>query len=179
MIILDVGCGRNKVKGAIGIDVNPQSDADIIHDLNKFPWPFRDNEFDLIICHDVLEHLDDVIKVMEEIWRISRDEALVKIQVPSASGFTLFSDPTHKQGFTSRTFDYFIEGCGAYRFRYSHAKFRLVDVRYKKRGANFLDEVLIFLSNKFKDTYEARFMWIYPIPTLCFQLKVDKGTKQK
>jgi hypothetical protein len=44
MKILDVGCGKNKRKGAIGIDIDPNSDADVIHDLNIFPWPFNDNE---------------------------------------------------------------------------------------------------------------------------------------
>ena len=33
--VLDVGCSRNKVSGAIGIDIDPKSQADIIHDLNQ------------------------------------------------------------------------------------------------------------------------------------------------
>jgi hypothetical protein len=35
--ILDVGCGQNKFPGAIGIDANPRSHADVIHDLGNFP----------------------------------------------------------------------------------------------------------------------------------------------
>ena len=31
--ILDVGCGQNKYPGAIGIDSNPRTSADVIHDL--------------------------------------------------------------------------------------------------------------------------------------------------
>ena len=65
--VLDLGCGRAKFPGSIGVDSNPESDADIIHDLNKFPYPFHDNEFDVIRCIDILEHLDDVVRVMEEI----------------------------------------------------------------------------------------------------------------
>jgi hypothetical protein len=34
--ILDVGCGQNKFPGAIGIDANRLSHADVIHDLGVF-----------------------------------------------------------------------------------------------------------------------------------------------
>src|SRR6266511_3157182 len=59
--ILDVGCGQNKYPGAIGIDSNPRSNADVIHDLGILPYPFADNEFDEIICRHVIEHVPDVM----------------------------------------------------------------------------------------------------------------------
>jgi len=34
--ILDVGCGWNKTPGAIGMDANPKTHADVIHDLARF-----------------------------------------------------------------------------------------------------------------------------------------------
>jgi hypothetical protein len=40
-----MGCGNRKVAGAVGIDVSPDSQADIIHDLNSFPYPFPSIEF--------------------------------------------------------------------------------------------------------------------------------------
>ena len=67
MKILDLGCGKRKHKGAIGIDSEKDSAADIIHDLNKFSYPFKNNTFDLIYCYDILEHLDNIIKVIEEL----------------------------------------------------------------------------------------------------------------
>ena len=85
MKILDVGCGTNKYPGAIGIDVDPNSAADIVHDLNSFPYPFYDNQFDKIICHNVLEHINDVPRTMEEIWRIGKNEAIVEIIAPFPS----------------------------------------------------------------------------------------------
>jgi len=63
--ILDVGCGTAKVKGAIGLDIAPLPGVDVVHDLNKFPWPFENGTFDEIYMLDVIEHLDDTIGVME------------------------------------------------------------------------------------------------------------------
>ena len=37
MKILDFGCGKRKQKGATGIDISKDTDADVIHDLNVFP----------------------------------------------------------------------------------------------------------------------------------------------
>ncbi len=59
--ILDVGCGQNKYPGAIGIDSNPRTKADVIHDLGNVPYPFQENEFDEIICRHVIEHVPDVM----------------------------------------------------------------------------------------------------------------------
>lgn len=69
MKILDFGCGNNKTKGAIGLDKRTNSQADIIHDFDKFPYPFDDNEFDIIICNNSLEHVKYLEKTLLEFWR--------------------------------------------------------------------------------------------------------------
>ena len=79
---IDLGCGMRKEKGAIGIDINPATKADIIHDLNVFPYPLEDNKFDIIFCYDILEHLADTVRVMEEIYRFAKPNAIVIIKVP-------------------------------------------------------------------------------------------------
>ena len=43
MKVLDVGCGVNKTEGAVGLDSNPRTAADVIHDLGELPYPFADN----------------------------------------------------------------------------------------------------------------------------------------
>src|SRR5207253_1870793 len=70
--ILDVGCGWNKMPGAIGIDANPKTHADVIHNLGDVPYPFADDEFDEIICRHVIEHVPDVIAFVGELHRITR-----------------------------------------------------------------------------------------------------------
>ena len=53
--VLDIGCGTNKVPGAIGMDVNPRTAADVIHDLDDLPYPFAENEFSEVIGRHVIE----------------------------------------------------------------------------------------------------------------------------
>jgi len=72
MNTLDVGCGNFKAPGAVGIDFNPSTAADIVHDLNRYPWPLEDNTFDRIVCRHIVEHVTDMVHFMEEIHRVGR-----------------------------------------------------------------------------------------------------------
>ena len=96
MEILDLGCGKRKQKGAIGIDISKDTDADVIHDLNVFPYPFTDNEFDYVYADNVIEHLDNVVKVLEELHRISKNGATIKIIVPFFRSHYAFINPTQE-----------------------------------------------------------------------------------
>lgn len=106
---LDIGCGKYKQDGAIGIDHSDLPEIDIKHDLNIFPWPLKESSFSEIHCYHVLEHVQDVVRFMQEIYRVSEDGAKVYIKVPHAScSKSLWTDPTHYRGFTTRSFlDYF------------------------------------------------------------------------
>ncbi len=106
--ILDVGCGNHKVPGATGVDFLKIPGVDIVHDLNKFPYPFKENTFDVIYANQVLEHLDaDLDRILFELCRICKPGGKIKITVPHALSVGAFSDPTHKRFFTYFTFDYF------------------------------------------------------------------------
>lgn len=94
---LNLGSGEFLKPGYINVDLYSISEPDIRHDLNQLPYPFLDNEFDLIEADHVLEHLHDVFAVMREIHRIGKQGALVWIRVPHFSrGFT---HADHKRGF--------------------------------------------------------------------------------
>ena len=51
----------------------------IVHDLSEFPYPFKDDEFELVFASHVLEHLDNPQKALYEMLRIGR---VVEIYVP-------------------------------------------------------------------------------------------------
>jgi SAM-dependent methyltransferase len=127
---LDVGCGIRKYPGAIGIDANPASAADVICDLDRFPYPFADRTFDSLRAIHVIEHLTDVIRSMEEFHRLVKPGGRVRIETPHYTDFSSFCDPTHKHHLNSFSFRYFGENHGGFGY-YTDAKFREISVRVK------------------------------------------------
>jgi hypothetical protein len=55
---LDIGCGANKMPGFIGIDMLDLPGVDIIHDLQKTPWPIPENTVQTAVCSHLVEHID-------------------------------------------------------------------------------------------------------------------------
>jgi SAM-dependent methyltransferase len=106
--ILDVGCGQNKFAGAIGIDANPRSHADVIHDLGVFPYPFANDQFDLIVCRHVIEHVPDVMGFVTELHRITKAGGHLKIVTPHYTNPDWATDPTHRNHFNSYSFTCFM-----------------------------------------------------------------------
>lgn len=125
---LDVGCGINKYPGAIGIDSNPVSRADVIVNLEKFPWPFANGSFENVRAIHVIEHLADVVAAMEEFHRLLRPGGVLRIETPHYTDYSSFCDPTHKQHLNSFSFRYFGEKHGGFGY-YSQARFREKSVR--------------------------------------------------
>ena len=102
MRILDLGCGDNKVEGAVGLDNIAQIGVNIVHDLLHFPYPIESNEFDTIYLRHVIEHfnIDKINKIMNECYRILKKDGQLFINVPHVFSIAAFTDPTHKQYFT-------------------------------------------------------------------------------
>jgi SAM-dependent methyltransferase len=128
--ILDVGCGIKKAPGAIGIDRNPASAADVLCDLDRFPYPFRNDSFDALQAVHVIEHVSDVLRTMEEFHRLVRGGGRVRLTTPHYTDFSSFCDPTHRWHLNSFSFRYFGEDHGGFGY-YSRARFREVSVRVR------------------------------------------------
>lgn len=108
--ILDVGCGTNKTKGAIGLDNNPRTAADVIHDLGVIPYPFPDNEFDLVVSNHVVEHVPDVMAFIRELHRVTRNGGRIRLLTPHYTNPDFPNDPTHRNHINSYTFNTFMAG---------------------------------------------------------------------
>ena len=130
MKILDVGCGIRKYPGSIGIDRNLSSNADVICDLDHFPYPFADRSFDSLRAIHVIEHVADVIKTMEEFHRLVRAGGEVFIVTPHYTDFSSFCDPTHRWHLNSFSLRYFGQDHGGFGY-YSPVRFEEISVRVK------------------------------------------------
>lgn len=109
--ILDVGCGRGFyvnalskypfVKKVYGVDVSSSyisiakktknSKANFIK-ASIYKLPFKDKEFDLVICSEVLEHLKKEYAGLREIRRVLKHGGILLITVPNEN-FPFLWDP--------------------------------------------------------------------------------------
>jgi hypothetical protein len=108
---LNLGCGLKKIEGFVNVDISPTVKPDQIVDLNQFPWPFADNEFDHIVAKDIIEHLGetskDFISAIKEMYRISHNGAIWEVQAPHWRCDIAIDDPDHKRLITMGMFNLF------------------------------------------------------------------------
>ena len=119
---IDMKKSSNNIKW-INVDFIKRRGIDIVHNLEKFPYPFKDNSIDYILMDNILEHLKDTIKVMEELYRISKPNTIIEIIVPHYSSAGAFSSLTHKRYFGSQSFND-LERTNWQ--KYSHAQFKIL-----------------------------------------------------
>jgi len=105
---IDLACGNNKYKGYRGVDITKKdTEADIIHDLTIYPWPFEDNSIDKIICSHYIEHEKDLIAFMNELYRVMKVGATAGITGPYYKSIRCWQDPTHVRAITENSMLYF------------------------------------------------------------------------
>ena len=127
-VVLDLGCGDKKVPGAFGLDIVDRAGVDLVHDLEAVPYPLPESCGDEIHLNHVLEHFENPLVILEEVWRLARPGGRVLIRTPHYSGTYAWVDPTHRRTFSAKSFYYF--GENPYSF-YTHARFHVVRVRLK------------------------------------------------
>jgi len=104
---INLGAGADIRHGYINHDIVQLSGIDIVHDLNIYPWPWIDASVDEFVAKDLLEHLNDFMAAMEEIYRIMKPGGILLITVPYWNSVSCHADPTHRRGFHELTFRFF------------------------------------------------------------------------
>lgn len=101
---LNLGCGSDHLEGWCNVDCHAACQPDVVHDLERIPWPFEDDTADEILLQHVLEHLGSTpqafLDVMRELWRVSCAEAQIRIRVPHPLHQDFRTDPTHVRAIT-------------------------------------------------------------------------------
>lgn len=114
-LILDMPCGRGfylnmfryvsgcRLVGAeldwpvlqkAGRHVGHLPDIDLVN-ANIYALPFADNHFDGVILSEILEHIEDDVAGLKEIYRVMKPGAVVAITVPNAN-YPFWWDPINK-----------------------------------------------------------------------------------
>jgi len=101
---LNFGCGADIKKGWDNVDIQESPKLTKSFDFNKFPYPIKDDIYDYIYVKNVLEHLNEPDKVLDELWRICKPKAIIEIIVPHYTNKGAYSDMQHKHFFNEDCF---------------------------------------------------------------------------
>ncbi|MCX6737835.1 MAG: methyltransferase domain-containing protein [Candidatus Parcubacteria bacterium] len=98
-IKINIGAGGEELLGFKTIDIDETAKPDIVCDIEK-GLPLEDNSVDEIRCSHTLEHINNIIFVLKEFYRVCKNGAKITIVVPLMDA----SDMTHVRFFNEHTF---------------------------------------------------------------------------
>lgn len=117
---LDLGCGIGDFitfrPNTIGVDVNSEivtwckgQGLSVSH-MKQDELPFPENSFDSVVMDNVLEHIENPEKILEEVQRVLRPQGVFLVGVPGIKGYS--SDPDHKVFYDEALLAQTIESAG-------------------------------------------------------------------
>ena len=178
-VVLELGCGKKKRQGAIGIDRIDLPEVDIVADVEEGLGFLPDGCVDEIYARSFFEHIQNFEKLMSEIVRVLAKGGKVFVFVPHFSNPYYYSDPTHKRSFGLYSFYYFVDS--KYQLKrkvpsyYFDTKIRIVSQKLVFDSPFFFGRIIkkiagaIFnLSRFFQEWYEEDFCYIFP----CYGIEI-------
>ena len=143
--ILHLGCGVRPMAGAVNHDKVAHSPwVDVAHDLEAFPWPWGNEQFDRIVALDVMEHLHcEVHEWLDECWRILRPDGHLVLRLPAWDHECGHRDPTHRWFAHPETFAFWdkrtewYRNYGSYYYKQSNRWWETELVERRDAGANW------------------------------------------
>ena len=186
-VIIEMGCGPDKMEGAIGIDIIDLQGVDYVADLEKGLSFLPDNSVDEYHSRHVLEHVGNFEQLMKEIYRTLKPGGKKYIAVPHFSNPYYYSDYTHKRFFGLYSFEYFNRPENQLKRKvpsfYVNFHFRVVKRRlifnsptfplrhfFKKR----ILENFFNMSSWWQELYEEWFCYIFPCQEVQYVIQPEK-----
>jgi len=108
-LLLDISPIPNKQKGFLGMAERKHPNVDIVHDLERFPWPLKNESCHIIIGHFIIQKIKPWLMVdfMNELWRIIKSGGQLALSMPYAGSPGYWSDPLNCNACNESTFFYF------------------------------------------------------------------------
>lgn len=103
---IDLGCGRKKKEGFIGVDQYAMEGVDHVLQIGSEKWPFDDNAVDEAYANHFLEHLTNLnganerVHFFNELYRVLKTGGKARINIPHWNSDRYYGDPTHKEPFS-------------------------------------------------------------------------------
>jgi SAM-dependent methyltransferase len=162
---LNIGCGTDIRQGWVNLDSVALAGVDVCHDITNVPLPFPDETFEVILCKDVLEHVE-YIPVLKDLYRILQPGGRIHIQVPHFTSKDACGDPTHRNFFTVQTFKYFTrQHMRHYYFDFAFSRIERIWLSFDKRPGyfwNYLLEPMVNMHIRLLNFYEGSPLRLFP-----------------
>lgn len=178
-VILELGCGRKKMPGAIGVDKIDLPGVDIVADMENGLDFIPTASVDEIYALNCLEHIRSFEKLMREIVRVLKKGGRTIVHVPHFSCPYYYSDPTHTRFFGLYSFYYFVDQKHQLKRKvpdyYFDTKIRIISQRlifdspflFRKIIKRSMG-VILNLSRSLQEFYEENLCYIFP----CYGIEV-------
>ena len=140
---LILGCGPRHVRqpGEILVDIREFPNVDVVHDLDRYPWPFEDSSMMGIAAVHVVEHLKKMLlPFMNESWRILQPGGSLYIETPLAgvNPDLEWCDPTHVRCYRIHTFVNYFSPEGVKRFGYTDRAWNFFHLHHRKQDDSLI-----------------------------------------
>lgn len=178
-VIIDIGCGDDKVPNSIGIDIVKLDSVDILASADAPRLPFQTNSIDTVYCNHIIEHLESVVDFVEELCRVVRPKGEIVIRTPHFTSYGAYTDPTHQQFFGYYSFDYFCNEEEAADVAYPW--YTDVQVSILERHISFpksvqkWNHILERVANRYPQLYEMSVLRAFPAGEMYYRLRVESG----
>jgi SAM-dependent methyltransferase len=106
MVRLNIGAGKTYLPGFTNVDIAPH--AELTLDMSTDKLPFEDDSVDLVFSYGTLEHIEDYLAALREIYRVLKHGAPFLLSVPYVSlTYNHQVNPYHLHDFNEKSFDFF------------------------------------------------------------------------
>jgi SAM-dependent methyltransferase len=108
---VDFGCGKNKRKGFIGVDVIDFEGVDVVLDIGTDRWPWEDGSVEEAHASHFVEHLlpEERIHFVNELYRVLKKGGKATIITPHWASCRAYGDLSHQWPPVSEFWFYYLK----------------------------------------------------------------------
>ncbi len=143
--------------------------ADFLGDITNIP--VKESSVANILLDNVIEHINNIPDLMKEIYRISKNNAIVTVRTPHFTSISSWIDPTHCHHLSYFSMEHFTKN-NVMHYTGVGKGFKILSKKLSFGGLwNLIGKLIFLISPK---EYEKRWCFIFRAGTLTFRLKVIK-----